>query len=222
VVCEWLGVWASFSPAPYKYLDVPHTTRELRSGSISWCVRHPNICTGLASSGRVAWALVFWPDYLRFTDPTIVFPDTSVDTRVLRSALGDIPLTLGRKNRLFFFDEKKNRDLETKGVYLSPLGGQGVSPEWEGNGNNDGSHQRSRNYSRERRERTQLPKNGIALLLATNRWHVVLCVSQKRNWSNNRLKHCTISSWEIMLFIGKPMILFVCLFDFRRPIQSLD
>jgi len=31
------------------------------------------------------------------------------------------------------------------------------------------------------------PKNGlIALWSATNRWHVVKCVSQKRNWSNNK------------------------------------
>jgi len=26
VVGEWVGAWASSSPAPYKYLDVPHTT----------------------------------------------------------------------------------------------------------------------------------------------------------------------------------------------------
>ena len=83
---EWVGGWVSSSPAPYKNLDVPHTTRELKSGSNSWCVRRPNICTGPASSGRVVWALVFWPDYLQFTDPTIVFPDQSVDTRVLRCA----------------------------------------------------------------------------------------------------------------------------------------
>jgi len=31
------------------------------------------------------------------------------------------------------------------------------------------------------------PKNGeIALWLVTNRWYVVKCVSQKRNWSNNK------------------------------------
>ena len=66
---------------------VPHTTRELRSGPIRWCVRRPNICTGPSSSGRVVWALEFSTDYLRFTDPTIVFPDQSVDTRVLRTAL---------------------------------------------------------------------------------------------------------------------------------------
>ena len=81
-----MGAWASSSSAPYKYLDVPHTTRELKSGPISWCVRRPNICTGPASSGRGVWALVFWPDYLRFTDPTIIFPDPSVDTRVPRTA----------------------------------------------------------------------------------------------------------------------------------------
>ena len=32
VVVEWVGAWASSSPAPYKYFDVPHSTRELRSG----------------------------------------------------------------------------------------------------------------------------------------------------------------------------------------------
>ena len=88
VAGECVGAWASSLPTPYKYLDVPHTTRELRSGPISWCVRRPNICTGPASSGRVVWALMFWQDYLRFTDPTIVFPDPSVDTRVPRTAQG--------------------------------------------------------------------------------------------------------------------------------------
>ena len=34
-VGEWVGVWASSSPAPFNYLDVPHITRELRSGPIS-------------------------------------------------------------------------------------------------------------------------------------------------------------------------------------------
>jgi len=34
-------------------------------------------------------ALVFWPDYLRFTDSTIIFPDPSVDTQVLRTALAE-------------------------------------------------------------------------------------------------------------------------------------
>jgi len=85
-VGEWVGAWTSSSSASYKYLDVPLTTRKLRFGSVSWCVRRPNICTGPAGSGRVVWALVFWPDYLLFTDPTIVFPDPSVDTRVLWSA----------------------------------------------------------------------------------------------------------------------------------------
>jgi len=88
VVGEWVGAWASSSPGPYRYWDVPHTTTELRSGPISLCVKHPNICTGPASSGRGVWAWVVWHDYLRFTDPTIVFPDPSVDTRVPRTALG--------------------------------------------------------------------------------------------------------------------------------------
>jgi len=56
---EWVGAWAFSLLALYKELDVPHTTRELRSGSISSCVWRPNICTGPASSGRVVWALVF-------------------------------------------------------------------------------------------------------------------------------------------------------------------
>jgi len=81
-----VGAWASPSPAPNKHLDVPHTTTELRSESICSCVRRPNICTGPASSARVVWALVFSPDYLRFTDPIIVFPDPSVDTQVPRTA----------------------------------------------------------------------------------------------------------------------------------------
>ena len=33
--CRVDKTWTSSSPAPYKYLDVPHTTKELRSGSIS-------------------------------------------------------------------------------------------------------------------------------------------------------------------------------------------
>ena len=50
-----------------------------------WCVSHPNICTGLASSGRVVWALVFWPDYLQFTDPTIVYYDVFPDPSTLQA-----------------------------------------------------------------------------------------------------------------------------------------
>ena len=35
VVVEWVRAWASSSPAPCKYLDVPHTTREVRSEAVS-------------------------------------------------------------------------------------------------------------------------------------------------------------------------------------------
>ena len=45
------------------------------------------------------------------------------------------------------------------------------------------------------------PKNGlIALWSATNRWYVVKCVSQKRNWSNNKSQWYNILVTFILKF----------------------
>jgi hypothetical protein len=55
------------------------------------------------------------------------------EPQVLSTKSSDIPVTLGRKNRVCCLGGKKKREFETKGVDLSPPGG--TQPEWEGNGN---------------------------------------------------------------------------------------
>ena len=60
MVGEWVGAWASSSPAPYKYLDFLQTTLERAEIWVYLVmVRRAKICTGPASSERVVWALVF-------------------------------------------------------------------------------------------------------------------------------------------------------------------
>ena len=81
-------------------------------------------------------------------------------------ATSDIPLTLGRKNRIGCFGGIKNLDFEMKGADQSPPRGTQATT---GRGRErelrerDGSHKRSRNYSRKLRERTPLGKF---------RWHI--------------------------------------------------
>jgi len=77
----------------------------------------------------------------------------------------DIPLTLGRKNQVCCFGGKKSR-LRNEGSWPVPPWGDttGVGRERELR-EHDGSHKRSRNYSRKLRECTPLKTSPLAGIL---------------------------------------------------------
>jgi len=92
-------------------------------------------------------------------------------------ATSDIPLTLGRKNRIGCFGGIKNLDFEMKGADQSPPRGTQATT---GRGRErelrerDGSHKRSRNYSRKLRERTPLPYAGGRIKFARRKSLLIL------------------------------------------------